>query len=513
MGNARMENSILVLDFGGQSSQLTARRVRDLGVYSELVPNTITAKEVKERGNVKGLILSSGLITSVLEGFVIDEELFNLGIPILAIGTGYYVAMQQFGATVQEVENAPVGIVSLNIETNNDLFEGVSSPTNVWLNKNMKVTNVSSDFTIDAQDNDGVLAVNAKDKNFYGMQFQPELKTTDEGNTVLNNFIYNICKAEKSWSMDKFVEKQITAIQEKVGTDKVLCALSGGVDSSVVATLLQRAIGDQLTCVFVDHGLLRKGEADQVMETLQDKFNVNIIKIDAQERFLTLLDGVSDPETKRKIIGETFIRIFEEESGKLEGIKWLAQGTLYTDIIESGTSSAETIKSHHNVGGLPEDMEFELIEPVDTLFKDEVRAVGIELGLPEAMVWRQPFPGPGLGIRVIGAITEPKLNIVRESDFILREEIAKAGLDREIWQYFTVLTNLQSVGVKNDKRTYDYAVGIRAVNSQDGVSASFAKIPWDLLEKIGVRIMNEVPGVNRVLYDISNKPSATIEFE
>ena len=400
------------------------------------------------------------------------------------------------------------------VTTANALFTDVQVSSKMWINKSHTIKTLPAEFTINVATDDGTaLAVTSDAAKFYGTMFNPELNTTEEGAKILANFIENICQAEKSWTMKNFVEKQVEAIRAQVGTDHVLCALSGGVDSSVVATLLQRAIGDQLTCVFVNHGLLRKNESESVLEMLGDKLGVRIISVDARKQFLDLLEGVSDPETKRKIIGETFIRVFEEESKKLEGVKWLAQGTLYTDIIESGTSSAETIKSHHNVGGLPEHMDFKLIEPVDTLFKDEVRAVGIELGLPEAMVWRQPFPGPGLGIRIIGAITEAKLHMVRESDAILREEIALAGLDREVWQYFTVLTNIQSVGVKADRRTYDYTVGIRAVNSQDGVSAQFARLPWDVIDKISARITNEVEGVNRVVYDVSSKPPATIEWE
>ncbi|WP_428218348.1 glutamine-hydrolyzing GMP synthase, partial [Enterococcus faecium] len=358
-----------------------------------------------------------------------------------------------------------------------------------------------------------ISAMENQEKGLYAVQFHPEVRHSEHGNDVLRHFAFDICGAKGDWSMESFIDVEINKIREQVGDKKVLLALSGGVDSSVVGVLLQKAIGDQLTCIFVDHGLLRKDEGDQVMDSLAGKFGLNIIRVNAKDRFLGKLAGVSDPETKRKIIGNEFIYLFDDEAAKLDGIDFLAQGTLYTDVIESGTDTAEVIKSHHNVGGLPEDMEFELIEPLNTLFKDEVRALGIELGMPESLVWRQPFPGPGLGIRVLGEITEEKLEIVRESDAILREEIAKAGLDRDIWQYFTVLPGIRSVGVMGDGRTYDYTVGIRAITSIDGMTADFARIDWDLLQKISVRIVNEVAHVNRIVYDITSKPPATVEWE
>ncbi|MHC3448938.1 glutamine-hydrolyzing GMP synthase, partial [Pediococcus pentosaceus] len=346
-----------------------------------------------------------------------------------------------------------------------------------------------------------------------GVQFHAEVRNTQYGNEILRHFAFDVCEAKANWSMNDFIDMQVQQIRETVGDRKVLLGLSGGVDSSVVGVLLNKAIGDQLVCIFVDHGLLRKGEAKQVMDSLEGKFGLNIIKVDAQDRFLSKLAGVSEPEQKRKIIGNEFIQVFNDEAQKLKGIDFLAQGTLYTDVIESGTDTAQTIKSHHNVGGLPEDMHFELIEPLRTLFKDEARDLGEKLGMPEDLVWRQPFPGPGLGIRVIGEITEDKLQIVRDSDLILREEIKKAGLDRDIWQYFTVLPGIRSVGVMGDGRTYDYTVGIRAVNSIDGMTADFARIPWDVLQKISVRIVNEVDHVNRIVYDITSKPPATVEWE
>ena len=345
------------------------------------------------------------------------------------------------------------------------------------------------------------------------MQFHTEVRHTEYGNDILRHFAFDVCGAQANWSMEDFIDMQVAKIRQTVGDQKVLLGLSGGVDSSVVGVLLHKAIGDQLTSIFVDHGLLRKGEAEQVMDSLGGKFGLNIIKVDAKDRFLGKLAGVSDPEKKRKIIGNEFIQVFDDEATKLKGIKFLAQGTLYTDVIESGTDTAQTIKSHHNVGGLPEDMQFELIEPLNTLFKDEVRELGEKLGMPHELVWRQPFPGPGLGIRVIGEITDEKLQIVRDSDYILREEIAKHGLDKEIWQYFTVLPGIRSVGVMGDGRTYDYTIGIRAVTSIDGMTADFAKIDWDVLQAISVRIVNEVDHVNRVVYDITSKPPATIEWE
>lgn len=380
-----------------------------------------------------------------------------------------------------------------------------------------KVTELAPGFEMVAKsENCPFAAAQNVDKNMYTLQFHPEVRHTEYGNAILKNFVFEIAKAKPNWSMKDFIATEKALIREKVGTDKVLLGLSGGVDSSVVAALLHEAIGDQLICMFIDHGLLRKGEAESVMETFGKNMNINLVKIDAKKRFMDKLKGVSDPEQKRKIIGNEFVYTFDEEVKKLtegEDIKWLAQGTLYTDVIESGTKTAQTIKSHHNVGGLPKDMQFQLIEPLNTLFKDEVRALGTELGLPDEMVWRQPFPGPGLGIRILGDVTEEKLKIVRDSDYILREEIAKAGLDREIWQYFTALTNMRSVGVMGDQRTYDYAVAIRAVTSIDGMTADWAKIPYDVLDTISTRIVNEVDHVNRVLVDITSKPPGTIEFE
>lgn len=508
-------DTILVLDFGSQYNQLIARRIRDLGVYSELLPSTTTAAEVKQRGNVKGIIFSGGPnVVTDKDALMCDPELFNLGIPVLGICYGMQLMAHYFKGEVVAAEHREYGKKEIELLTDSPLIAGLAKKQTVWMSHGYHVTKVPQGFVIDAQtDTSPVVIMSDETRKLYGVQFHPEVQHTEYGIEMIKKFVFDISHAEANWSMQNFIEEEIAKVRETVGQDKVLCALSGGVDSSVVATLLQKAIGNQLTAVFVDHGLLRKDEGKQVMEMLADKFDIHVIHVNARERFLKRLKGVTDPEQKRKIIGEEFIRVFEEEQRKLTDVKWLAQGTLYTDIIESGTDTAHTIKSHHNVGGLPEEMNFQLIEPVNTLFKDEVRHLGLELGLPEEMVWRQPFPGPGLGIRIIGEITEEKLEIVRESDAILREEIGSAGLTKDIWQYFTILTNIQSVGVMGDERTYDYTVGIRAITSIDGMTADFARIPWDVLQKIAVRIVNEVKSVNRIVYDITSKPPATIEWE
>ncbi|MGG0179168.1 glutamine-hydrolyzing GMP synthase [Gottfriedia acidiceleris] len=510
----QQHDTIVVLDFGSQYNQLIARRIREFGVYSELRPHTITAEEIKQMG-AKGIVFSGGPNSVYGENaFFCDEAIYDLEIPIFGICYGMQLMTQHFGGTVAKADQREYGKAELNIQNPSALLKDLPSDHVVWMSHGDKVIQQPEGFVVDATSAScPIAAMSNEAKKMYGVQFHPEVRHSEYGNDLLKNFVFNICECEANWSMKNYIEVELENIRNTVGDKKVLCALSGGVDSSVVAVLIHKAIGDQLTCIFVDHGLLRKDEAEGVMKTFSEGFNMNVIKVDARERFLSKLAGVSDPEEKRKIIGNEFIYVFDDEAAKLEGMDFLAQGTLYTDIIESGTATAQTIKSHHNVGGLPEDMQFTLIEPLNTLFKDEVRAVGTELGIPDAIVWRQPFPGPGLGIRVLGEITDQKLEIVRESDAILREEIALAGLDKEIWQYFTVLPDIRSVGVMGDERTYDYTVGIRAVTSIDGMTADWARIDWDVLQKISTRIVNEVKHVNRIVYDVTSKPPATIEWE
>lgn len=509
---------IIVLDYGSQYNQLITRRIREFGVFSELLSHRITAEEVKAM-KPKGIILSGGPNSVYDEGaFSIDPAIFELGIPILGICYGMQLITYNLGGKVEPAQNREYGKALLEVTADDAvLFEGTPKEQTVWMSHGDLVTQVPEGFETVATSADCPIAsIQDTNRNFYGIQYHAEVRHSEYGNDLLRHFAFEVCHCKGDWSMDNFIDMQVAKIREQVGDKKVLLGLSGGVDSSVVGVLLQKAIGDQLTSIFVDHGLLRKGEGEQVMEALGGKFGLNIIRVDAKDRFLDKLAGVSDPEQKRKIIGNEFVYLFDDEATKLagkEGISFLAQGTLYTDVIESGTETAQTIKSHHNVGGLPEDMQFELIEPLNTLFKDEVRELGTQLGMPDSIVWRQPFPGPGLGIRVLGEITEEKLEIVRESDAILREEIANAGLDRDIWQYFTVLPGIRSVGVMGDGRTYDYTVGIRAVTSIDGMTADFARIPWDVLQKISVRIVNEVDHVNRIVYDITSKPPATVEWE
>ena len=508
------QEMIVVLDFGSQYNQLITRRIREFGVYSELRPHTITVEEMKEL-NPKGIILSGGPNSVYSEdAFRCDERLFDLGIPVLGICYGMQLITQYFGGKVERAQNREYGKAEMQIKENSALFTGLPDEQVVWMSHGDLVEVAPEGFRVDATSAScPITAISNESQKFYGVQFHPEVEHTVHGNDILKNFVFGICGCAGDWTMGNFIEIEMEKIRKMVGDKKVLCALSGGVDSSVVAVLIHKAIGDQLTCIFVDHGLLRKGEAESVMKTFTEDFHMKVIKIDAQDRFLDKLKGVSDPEQKRKIIGNEFIYVFDDEATKLEGIEFLAQGTLYSDIIESGTATAQTIKSHHNVGGLPEDMQFSLIEPLSTLFKDEVRALGTELGMPDEVVWRQPFPGPGLGIRILGEVTEEKLKIVRESDWVLRDEIRKAGLDREIWQYFTVLPDIRSVGVKGDARTYDHTIGIRAVTSVDGMTSDWARIPWEVLEAISVRIVKEVEHVNRVVYDITSKPPATIEWE
>lgn len=509
-----MTDKIIVLDFGSQYNQLIARRIREMGVYSALLPHTIKASEIKAMEGIKGIVFSGGP-KSVYDddAFKVDEEIFNLGLPILGICYGMQLTAKYFKGEILSSPKREYGKMNILIEDKSLLFKDLYDEEEVWMSHGDHVAKIPQGFKLLAKSQNGIVASIANEKKkIYCVQFHPEVRHTVNGNKMLHNFVFEICHANNNWSMKNYLDMQIEQIRKTVKDKKVLCGLSGGVDSTVVAVLLHKAIGHNLTCMFIDHGLLRQNEGDEVMAACK-KFDMNVIRINAKERFLSKLQGVTDPEKKRKIIGNEFVYCFDEESRKLGDFDFLAQGTLYTDVIESGTATAQTIKSHHNVGGLPKDMKFKLIEPLNVLFKDEVRALGLEMGLPYEIVWRQPFPGPGLAIRIIGDITEEKLEIVRKSDAILREEIASAGLDKEIWQYFTALTNMKSVGVMGDGRTYNYAIAIRTVTSIDGMTADWARIPYDVLDKISRRIVNEVAGVNRVLLDCTSKPPATIEFE
>ncbi|WP_461213944.1 glutamine-hydrolyzing GMP synthase [Lacticaseibacillus sp. GG6-2] len=508
-------DKIIVLDYGSQYNQLITRRIREFGVYSELKPHTITAAEVKAIAP-KGIIFSGGPNSVYDEGALgVDEDIFKLGIPILGVCYGMQLMAQRLGGKVEPADNREYGKVNITVTDDNAvIFEGLPKKQTVWMSHGDLVREAPAGFHATAtSDNCPISAMADDERKFYGIQFHAEVQHTKYGHEILHHFAFDVCNAEANWNMGDFIDQQIEAIRNEVGDKKVLLGLSGGVDSSVVAALLNKAIGSQLTAIFVDHGLLRKNEADQVMESLGKGLGVKIIKVDAHERFLGDLKGVTDPEQKRKIIGRDFIEVFNAEARKLHGIEYLAQGTLYTDVVESGTDTAQTIKSHHNVGGLPDDLKFKLIEPLNKLFKDEARELGERLGIPHELVWRQPFPGPGLGIRVLGEVTEDKLEIVRESDAVLRDEIKKAGLDESIWQYFTVLPGFRSVGVMGDGRTYDYTIAIRAITSIDGMTADFARIDWEVLQKISARIVNEVGHINRVVYDITSKPPATVEWE
>lgn len=505
---------VLVLDFGGQYNQLIARRVREAHVYSEMISYKTPIEEIKAR-NAKGIIFSGGPASVNQEGAPkVDSEIYNLGIPIFGICYGMQLMTAQLGGQVEHPEVSEYGKAVLQVDQASGLWKGLAGERQCWMSHGDSVTKLPEGFVIAAHtDHTPVAAMMNEERRFYGVQFHPEVKHTPDGQTMLEHFLIDICGCHGDWTMESFIEGQVREIRKKVGDRRVLCALSGGVDSSVAAVLVHRAIGDQLTCVFVDHGFMRKNEAEQVKKIFTKEFRLNLVFVDATERFMAKIGGISDPETKRIGIGNEFIRLFEDEARKLGEIDFLVQGTLYPDIVESGTDTAETIKSHHNVGGLPEDMKFELIEPLNMLFKDEVREVGAELGLPTEIVWRQPFPGPGLAIRILGEVTLEKLDILREADAVIIDEVRKAGLYREIWQSFAVLPSIKSVGVMGDGRTYEYPIIVRAVTSEDAMTADWARLPYELLEKISTRIVNEVHGVNRVVYDITSKPPGTIEWE
>ena len=508
---------VLVLDFGGQYNQLIARRVRECNVYCEVVPYTMSIDEIKAK-NPKGIIFTGGPNSVYAEDSPsYEKEIFEIGVPILGICYGSQLMAYKLGGKVATAPVSEYGKTEVAIQTSSKLFSNVSSSTSTWMSHTDYIETAPDGFEITATTPVcPVAAMENADKNLYAVQFHPEVMHTAEGTKMLSNFLFDICNCAGDWKMDAFVETSIQGLKEKIGTGKVLCALSGGVDSSVAAVMLSKAIGSQLTCVFVDHGLLRKNEGDEVEKVFgpDGPYDLNFIRVNAQERFYEKLAGVSEPEAKRKIIGEEFIRVFEEEAKKIGTVDYLVQGTIYPDVIESGLGKSAVIKSHHNVGGLPDYVDFkEIVEPLRNLFKDEVRKAGLELGLPDYLVYRQPFPGPGLGIRIIGDVTEEKVKIVQEADAIYREEIVNAGVDKGLGQYFAALTNMRSVGVMGDERTYDYAIALRAVNTSDFMTAEAAELPWEVIGKVTTRIVNEVKGVNRVLYDCTGKPPATIEFE
>jgi GMP synthase (glutamine-hydrolysing) len=510
------QRPVLVVDLGGQYSQLIARRVREARVYSELVGHRLSAREIAER-NPAALVLSGGPASVYAEGAPeIDPAIFLLGVPTLGICYGMQLMARDLGGTVKRTGVSEFGKTELEA-TESELFHDLPPEQTVWMSHRDSVTAPPAGAVVTASSSSTpIAAFEDRARRLYGVQFHPEVVHTPHGQEILKNFLYEVADVPPTWTPAAVIEEQVERIRAAVGNERVLCALSGGVDSAVAALLVHKAVGDQLTCVFVDHGLLRENEAEQVVETFSGHFRVPLVHVQAQERFLARLAGVSDPEEKRTIVGEEFIRVFEDEAATLGDVRFLVQGTLYSDVIESGGADdgvAAKIKSHHNVGGLPADMRMQLVEPLRLLFKDEVRRVGEELGLPERMVWRQPFPGPGLAIRIIGEVTEERLAILRRADAILLEEVRRADLYRDLWQSFAVLPAIRSVGVQGDERTYAYPVVVRAVTSEDAMTADWARLPYELLEAVSSRIINEIPGVNRVVYDVSSKPPATIEWE
>src|SRR3954447_18269036 len=512
----RAVDEVVVLDFGGQYSQLIARRVRECGVFSELLPHHVGVEEVRRR-NPRGLILSGGPASVYAEGAPrLDPELLELGIPVLGICYGMQAIVLQLGGKVEGAEIGEFGRSKLTVMEQGRLLAGTPEDQACWMSHRDTVYEAPPGFTALARSTESpVAAIEDVERGIYGIQFHPEVVHTPYGQQVLTTFLEDVCGCARTWSPESIIEEQVAAIRAQVGDGKVICGLSGGVDSSVAALLVHRAVGDQLTCVFVDHGLMRHNEGEQVIAAFRDHFHVPLVAVDAEERFLTRLRGLSEPEAKRKAIGAEFIRVFEEEAAKIGDAKYLVQGTLYSDVIESGGGTgAATIKSHHNVGGLPDDLQFDLVEPLRALFKDEVRAVGAELGLPERLVWRQPLPAPGLAIRIVGGeATQERLDLLRECDYILQDEIRGAGLYRDLWQSFCVLPDIRTVGVQGDERTYGSVVVIRAVTSDDAMTADWARLPYDLLEQIASRMINGLRDVNRVVLDITSKPPGTIEWE